>query len=175
MTDAPTGNLFAVLGDSLAGFRVQTALASEDIAAIGTDTGAIPDVIRAVLAAVDKALQELARVVVTVRELIIPADAAIALIEVIGDTVEALGKGLSLGGLAGLPDAELKNVGDLIGEGGEAINELAQMAGTVLPNPGDIGVIQAELEALLGHVANPDMEGMGLLGELRGQIKVPSG
>lgn len=172
---SPVGqNLFEALSASLADFRGKVeGEAGRKVSALGSRSGTVPDLARQVLSAVADWLAWLGGELHSVEGALGVADAAIALIELAGDSLDSLASDLSLGELPaalGLDPAPFDAVQGAVATG-SAVLDAGKRAVGVLPRPEDVAAVRHELEQLLGKRVNPALAGPGALGELLSAVQ----
>jgi len=177
MTGETNENLFGVIAANLADLRAQVEGESgAKIRAIGDATGTLPDLVRQVVNTITEVLEWLYKISVAAEQQLISADAAIAALEILADSIEALGEGLAFGDMPealGLPSDPFEKVGEAVGSGHEVLATGLEIA-NLLPRPENLRAIRRELELQLGVRVNPLFEppGPGALGLLVEDITV---
>ncbi len=174
-----TPNLLGILGQGLAEFRLQIdGAAGQQVAALGTATGALPDFIRNVLRLIAEALEALHGHVLTAEHFVVQADAVFGLLETTLDLVEASTDADLFAGMAEamqLPPGPfvdvtegLQQVNGAVATVGGHVNDVSRL----LPRPEDMRVVAGEIAALLGTRVVPEAEGPGPLVSLLSDIGV---
>lgn len=166
--------LFEALGESLVAFRAAVeGEAGTSIGAMGADPGVLPDIIRGALEGVNAVLTWLHRISEDIEDWVISGDAAVALFEVGGKTIEAFADGIQLGPLVE-NDAAL---GEVLGEINELLQSAAAVIGkaqdlsaSILPPVEDILLIHNQLTSLLGERHAGPTDSPGSLTQLMQQI-----
>lgn len=175
MSDDNNQSLFGVVAINIAELRLQIEGESgEKIRAMGNARGVLPDLIRKIVNAMADALIWLHRINTEAESHVIAADAAIASLEILADTIEALGEGLEFGETTqalGLAAEPVEKIGAAISSGGDALAVGLDIA-NILPRPEDLRRIRDELEASLGKRVNTELETPGALGQLVQDISV---
>lgn len=167
-------DLFVVLSQSLAEFRAAVdGEPGTKVASMGADDGVLPDIIRGTVKGLAEVLSWLQRIAEDIEDYVISGDAAVALFEVGGAAVLALGEGIELGPLGsaqGVPSQAITAVNNTLQFAASAIDKVQTLAASVLPSAEDIFDIQDELTLLLGRRNAPPTDAPGALVRLTNQI-----
>ncbi len=165
--------MFAVIADNLMQLRLEVeGQSGNQIRAMGDAQGMIPDLVRSIVTAIIEALDWLYSTALSVESFAIASDAALAALEVLADSIEALGEGFTFDGLSdsmGLPAEPFEKIGEGIQLGSSVLKSGLAIA-SILPRPEDVRRIRDELELSLGNRANPELEMPGSLALLVDEI-----
>lgn len=168
--------LFSTLGISLSDFRA--AVEGEpgtELKSMGADQGVLPDIVRATIQGLADVLVWLHRMSEDIEDRVISGDAAVALFEVGGNTLDSLGEEIQLGPLAtnaAVPADALAGVNTLLQSATAVIDIAQKLARSIIPTVEDILVIQNQLTSLLGERHAAPTEPPGSLTQLMNQIGI---
>jgi hypothetical protein len=156
-TTGASGDVFVPLLQGIKLFRARVEGTDGDqrarLLAMPAEPALVPDVVRAVLDTLAKALGMLGDVLDTIDKYLITADSLLALIEAAGVAIEALGDVLDRDWPGGLGRA--RDAGRVLREIGGLLQGRSFELPPVIPRPETLLGIQDEIHALLGTEAEP--------------------
>lgn len=156
-TSAPAGDVFTPLLHGLRTFRARVEGTEGDqrarLLAMPAEPALVPDVVRAVLDTLAKALRMLGDALDTIDEHLIGADALLAVIETVGSAIAALGNVLDRDWPEGLERAG--DAGQALEQVGGFLEDVTVELPPVIPRIETILDIQTEIRLLIGTEAEP--------------------
>lgn len=160
MSEPVETNLFLIIAQQMEQLAKELETESGDkIRDMGHAEGVIADVVRGCLDTINEILGMLYQMTDKAEDYVIAADALIATLELLADSIQAMGDSIRYTGMfekLGLPREPFDQVGTAISTGGDMI-EKGLEAAQIMPSPDDLQKIKQAIEKCLGASVNPEL------------------